>query len=391
MTPPRTPSAPDPLADVLVGALRAVTPPADTGAVSDAIATRRRQRQVRARRRRGAAAVAATATGVAACLLVVALLARPGVDRVDSVEPAATATTEVADPGPVPEIDTGERSPLGDGVVLKGQLGPTVLVPGDGERIEALTAGSDGWWIARGDPVDATDPVVSTLTHVRADGALGTRTEIHGVPRFAVEDGDRLWVVSEDRVRNSTDGTRYRLKEIDRSSGEVRASVAIGESADVLGVRLDGDEVRIVHVDATSVLDPATGTVRVLPGEPGSDPTVTRVLTSDEVRWVERDGPQEVAAFWLDDPSSTRPVQVPGLQPLVAADAWAAGAAAAAVDTAVGVDLVELTPPPRAAPDGAPSTRTRLNGLPAGTRLLAVGDDRVWLLVEGSLVATALD
>jgi len=394
MTPPPPPGAVDPLADVLDRALRAVVPADDTMATLDAITARRRARRARIRRRRAAALLAVAATGAAACLAVLVTLDRAGIDRVDSVEHAASdpTTTAAADASsPPPPADTGERSPLAEDVVLKGQLGPTLPVPGEGGRIVSLDAGPTGWWIARGDPLDAASPVVSTLTHVAPDGTLGAIAEVHGVPLMAASDGDHLWVVSEDRVRSSTDDTRYRLKEIDPASGQVELSVALAESSAALGVRADGDEVRVVHADATSVLDPTTRTVEVLSGVPDAAPDTSRILFTGRARWLERHAATEVAAVWNDLPGSGSFVSVPGLHPLVAAGPWADGAAAAAVDTAVGVDLVELTPPPRAAPDGPPSLRTRLNGLPTGTELLAVGDDRVWLLVGTSVVAMALD
>lgn len=397
MTPPLPPRATDPLGDLLDRALRSVTPEVDPHATLDAITARRRARQARVRRRRAAAAV--VVTGVAACLLALVVLDRAGVDRVESVELADERSTVVtttsvdttAGSDTTARSDTGERSSPADGVVLKGQLGPTREVPGDGERIISLTSGPDGWWIGRGDPLDADDPVVSTLTRIGPDGTLGATAEIHGVPLMAVADGARLWVLSEDRVRNSTDDTRYRLKEIDAASGAVRSSVALSEGSTALGIRSDGDGVHVLHADATSVLDRATGSVQVLPGEPGSTPSTSQVLFTDATRWIGRVDRGEAAAIWNDLPTSASPAEVPGMHRLVAADAWAEGAAAAAVDTEVGVDLVELDPPPRSAPEDPPATRTRLNGLPAGTELLAVGADRVWLLVDTSVVAMALD
>ncbi|MHB1139980.1 MAG: hypothetical protein ACYC2O_13575 [Microthrixaceae bacterium] len=363
------------LADI--GARTRAHPEPDVAAVLGSVERRGQSRRRSARRRRVVSA--------AACVVVVLGAAawwsaeRPV--RIDAADaPVVTPTTQRSGP------DTGEATPPSDDLLLKGQIGPTLEVPGDGATVSVIGNSGGDVWIARADPLDASAPVPSSVTRLAPDGTLGPTTELHGVPLLATAAADRVWIVTEDRVVTRTDPARFRLKEVEARTGAVRSSRALPDGTP-LGLWAEGDApvVRLGDTELEIATDTFTMTPRAAPDAGGLP--VPRVRSGAST-WSPTT-PGDLAGVVHVGADGTRSMlELPGAGTPVPAPHWGEGVAAVPVHLADRVDLLELLPP--VAPAAPPVARTRLTGLPVDVELVAVGPDRVWLQLDGRIAALPL-
>lgn len=393
--PPLSTPTPDELEATLQRALVHMTPDVDAAAVTEEVERRRIARRRAARRRTRVRVASAGITAVAACGAAVVLL-HQDVDRLDTVR--STEATEAAGPAggrtDAPEHTTSST-------ILPGQVGVAVEVPGRGPRVVGLGApDEDGFWIARGDPLDSTDPVETTISHIGRDGTPGPTAEIAGVPLLAIEAGGELWVVAEDRVTTSTDPTRFRLKRIVRTTGEVLGSTPL-ELQEPLGLRAADGDVTLEARSGTATFD-ASGALVGSAEHAGELATATQVLHADGLVWV-RTAADEVLVTATAAPSGIpaagtsddEAITLAGAGALVAAPAWSPGSVATTVRVANGLDLVELSTPDGPSPDlstvaSVPVLRTRLVGLPEDAGLVDVRSDVAWFVRGDRLAALPL-
>jgi len=370
----------DELLDALGERTRARTR-TDTDAVLGSIEARVARRRRAARRRSALVAAACVAVVVGAMGWWQA--DRPM--RIDAARSATTVSTTVSTAAPdSAEGDAGEVTPPATDAVIKGQLGATLDVPGDGAQVTVIGADGVDAWVARADPVAATTPVASTVTRLSLDGTLGPTTELHGVPHFAATAAGRLWVVTEDRVMSGSDPARYRLKEIDSTTGSVRSSTALPDMAPT----------GLWGIDDAPVVRTATGEIAVDPATleltqrtaPTQGPlTPGPAVRSGASAWTSSTLGSAAGVVHVAADGSSSMLELSGAGAPVPAPAWGDGAAAVLVHHPDRVDLLELRPPSVAS--GAPSSRARITGLPADTELVAVGTDRVWIQRQGRLAA----
>lgn len=346
----------------------------DVTAVLDSIEQRRRRHR-RATRRR------AVVTAAACLALLFGAVTWSRADRTVRLDTADAPATSV--PTPPSRPDTGEVTPRPDDVLVKGQIGSTLDVPGDGSTVTVIGAVGDGVWIARSDGVDATAPVPATVTRLSPDGALGPTTELHGVPLLATAAADRVWIVTEDRVVSVTDPARHRLKEVDPSTGTVRSSTPLPEGVPA-GLWTEDDAPVVRMSDDELVVDPETRTMsRRAALDQGAQ--VAPRVRSDSSAWMPSTMGSVDGVVHVGADGSRSILELPGAGAPVPAPAWGEGAAATLVHHPDRADLLALQPPTTSG--SPPRASVRLTGLPADTELIAVGADRVWLQRGGRLAA----
>ncbi len=216
------------------------------------------ERVDRRRRRRGRRRVAATALGLAALTgAVVMAVERP----------------TVIDTATEPERSTAAEHPTSSAPAQPDQV--VIELPGAGERAAIVATDDTGAWFTRGDRPDAVRSAPDSVSRVDVDGTVGPTTELRGVAVLGVADDRRLWLLVDERP-DLTDGS-WRLKRVDRDSGELEASYVVEIGARPGDVRIEGDHVLVSDATTTVVLDHDGAVVERRPAPTTSGAPVRRV------------------------------------------------------------------------------------------------------------------